>query len=75
MAEIDKEEFLHFAAAALGVAAVDGDTAYGMIPQWDSVQHLRLVMELESHYGVRIPIDAVARLRTIDEFYDYCVSS
>ena len=31
-------------------------TAYGSIPGWDSVNHLRLVMETEKAFGVRFDV-------------------
>lgn len=75
MATLAKKDFLEFAAAVLGIAAVDGSTAYGSIPEWDSIQHLRLVMECEAHYGISIPLEAIPDLKTLDDFYDRCVSS
>ena len=64
-------DFLQFAAKVLGVSPehLSMDTAYGSIPEWDSVMHLRLVMELEAAYGVSIPIEAVPELKTLGDFH------
>lgn len=67
------DDFLDFAAQVLGVPrdVLAPETAYGSIPAWDSVMHLRLVMEAEAHYGSAIPLEAVPRLRTLADFEPY----
>lgn len=66
------EQFLQFVANIFDVpvSELSPETQYNSIPQWDSVMQLRLVMEIESEYGVSIPIDAVADLDTLQKFYD-----
>ena len=68
MGGFDMDGFLRFAAEVIGVAGVEPATSYGSIPEWDSVQHLRLVMETEARYGVSIPLETVASLKTIADF-------
>ena len=70
---VTEREFLDFAAGLMGIPA-DGvtlETAYQSVPQWDSVMHLRLVMELEEAYGVSIPLEAIGKLRTLRDFWGY----
>lgn len=43
-------------------------TAYGSLPEWDSVNHLRLVMEAEKLFGVRYPMESVPELRRLGDF-------
>ena len=43
-------------------------TAYQSLPAWDSVMHLRLVMEFEKRYGVSIPLERIPGLRTLGAF-------
>ena len=64
------DEFLSFAATVLGVPreALSPETAYGDISEWDSVMHLRLVMETEARYGVSIPLEEIPALRTLADF-------
>ena len=66
------EEFLEFAASVLGVGreGLSLETAYGSIPEWDSVMHLRLVMEIQDRFGVDIPLERVPGLKTLGDFYD-----
>ena len=69
----EEKEFLEFAADTLGVP-VEGlalDTAFGSIPEWDSVMHIRLTLEVEARYDVEIPVDEIADIRTLGGFYKY----
>jgi acyl carrier protein len=67
---IDREAFFALAARVFGVerAALSGATAYQSIPGWDSVNHLRLVMETERAFGVRYPLERIPSLTTLDDF-------
>ena len=64
------EDFISFAASVLGVPTenLSPETACGDIPEWDSVMHLRLVMETEARYGVSIPLEEIPALRTLADF-------
>ena len=65
-----REDFFALAARIFGVdrASIDGATAYGSIPGWDSVNHLRLVMEAEVRFGVRYPLERIPSLLTLGDF-------
>lgn len=67
------EDFLDFAAETLGVrkGTLTPETAYGSIPEWDSVMHLRLVMETEARYGSSIPLEIVPTLNKLVDFVPY----
>ena len=66
--------FLELAADVFGVGVetLAPATAYGSIEGWDSVNHLRLVMETEAKFGKPIPLEAVPGLRTLADFGPYC---
>ena len=64
-----KSEFLAFAASILKVPSVSESTAFGSIPEWDSVMHLRLVLEIESRYAVKFSMEQVANFRTLGDFF------
>lgn len=68
--DLYREAFLAFAAKLFGVGreTLTGATAYESIPQWDSVNHLRLVMEAEKRFGTSYPLETVPSLRTIEDF-------
>jgi len=68
--DLYREAFLAFAAGLFGVdrGALDGTTAYESIPQWDSVNHLRLVMEAEKRFGTSYPLETVPALKTLEDF-------
>jgi acyl carrier protein len=63
-------EFFALAARIFGVdaATLTPATAYGAIPGWDSVNHLRLVMETEQAFGVRYPLERIPSLLTLADF-------
>ena len=65
-----REAFIAFAAGVLKVPRerLSGETEYGSIPEWDSVNHLRLVMEAEPRFGVRYPLESIPALKKLDDF-------
>ena len=68
---VGERQFLEFAADVFGVAP-DGlslETAYGLIPEWDSMAQLRLVMDLKSRYGVEIPFAEVTEATSLWELF------
>ena len=69
-----RTDFIAFAASVLGVPpdGLSPETACGDIPEWDSVMHLRLVMEAEARYGVSIPLEAIPNLHTLADFARAC---
>ena len=68
------QAFLELAADVFGVGVetLSPETAFGSIEGWDSVNHLRLVMETEAKFGKPIPLEAVPELRTLADFGRYC---
>jgi len=68
-----ERDFLVFVAGILDLPpeSVTLETAYESIPEWDSVMHLRLVLEIGAEYGVEIPVDEIAGIRTLGAFYAY----
>ena len=68
------QAFLELAADVFGVGVetLSPETAFGSIEGWDSVNHLRLVMETEARFGKPIPLEAVPELKTLADFGRYC---
>ena len=68
------QEFLELAADVFGVGVetLTPETVFGSIEGWDSVNHLRLVMETEAKFGKPIPLEAVPGLKTLADFGVYC---
>ena len=68
-----ENEFLKFMADVMDVdvSEISLDTKYGELEDWDSMMHMRFVMELESEYGVDIPIDEIPEIDTFRKFYSY----
>lgn len=65
-----REAFTAFAAKVLKVepSRLSGETRRGSIPEWDSVNHLRLVMEAEERFGTAYPLERIPALETLDDF-------
>ena len=47
------------------------DTEYGSVEKWDSLMHMRLVMEIEEEYDIEIPIEEIPNITSIKDFYQY----
>ena len=67
---MDRSRFLSLAARVFGVdaSALSEATRRGDLPEWDSVNHLRLVMEAESEFGVRYGLEEIPSLETLADF-------
>lgn len=70
---MEEKDFLTFVAGILDVPAesISLETAYESIPEWDSVMQLRLTLEIGSEYGVEIPVDEIANIKTLGQFFAY----
>ena len=65
------QAFGAFAAKLMGVSRDEALAAsHGSIPQWDSVNHLRLVMEGEKRFGVSYALERIPSIRTVGDFVD-----
>ena len=68
--DLYREAFLALAARVFKVPreSLSGASAYGSFPEWDSVNHLKLVMEAEAAFGVSYPFERIPTLKTLDDF-------
>lgn len=68
--DLYREAFLAHAAKVFKVdrKSLSGETAYGSIPEWDSVNHLKLVMETEARFGVSYPMERIPFMKTLNDF-------
>ncbi len=66
----NRESFFVLAAEIFEVerAAISENTRYGDVSGWDSVNHLRLVMETERRFGVSYPLEKIPSMRTLSDF-------
>ena len=67
------QDFIKFIAAVMEVdpSELTEDTAYGTIEKWDSLMHMRMVMEIEEEYDVEIPIEEIPNIKSLKDFYKY----
>ena len=68
---VSESDFIQFVAGVLDVpvSSLTMDTAQSTIVEWDSMAHLRLIMEVQDQYGVQIPLVEFKNLRTIRDLY------
>ena len=68
--DLYREALLALAARIFGIkrAELSGSTKYGELSQWDSVAHLRLVMEAEEKFGISYALERIPALATLDDF-------
>ncbi len=68
--DLYREAFLALAARVFKVPreSLSGASAYNAFPEWDSVNHLKLVMEAEAAFGVSYPFERIPFLKTLDDF-------
>jgi acyl carrier protein len=68
-----------FAAAFIALAAevfscarssLSAETGIGSIAGWDSVNHLRLVMEAEKRFGVVFAMERIGEMKSLADFVD-----
>ena len=67
-----EQEFLNFVAEILEKEV--SDLSFGSSREngdWDSLQHIYLASEMLTQYGVDIPINEVAEINTLEDFYRY----
>lgn len=67
------QEFLSFVADIMQVdsSELSAETRYKEFNKWDSLMHMRLVMEVEEKYGVEIPIDEIPNIKTLNNLYQF----
>lgn len=46
-----------------GSSGIEADDIEG----WDSLGHLTLIMEIESHFGIKFETDQISKLNSVDE--------
>ncbi len=70
------EKFLEFVAGVMQVepSELSGETRFKEFKKWDSLMHMRLVMEIEEEYDVEIPIEEVPTIKTLNDFYKYTLA-
>jgi acyl carrier protein len=68
-----RERLRELAGDAFGVAVaeVPDDASPEVLPQWDSLNHIELMLALELEYGVQISSEVLPELLSLDAIEDY----
>ena len=58
------------AARIFGVdpSVLTDETTRGSLPAWDSINHLRLVMEAEQRFGTHYALEQIPELKSLNDF-------
>ena len=51
--------------------AVSADLSFGDLPQWDSMGHMEVMVQLEERFGVEISADTIAALTSVEAICAY----
>jgi acyl carrier protein len=67
------EKLIAIVAAVLRVptSALTLETGPGDLEVWDSLAHINIVSEVETEFGVSIPIEQVPEIQHIRDFLNY----
>jgi acyl carrier protein len=60
-------------ALRVEAAEISSGTAFGDLPQWDSMGHMEVMILLEEHFGVEINADTISELISFQAIYDYVI--
>ena len=68
-----EQRLIAVVAAALGVpaSALALETGPGEVEEWDSMGQINIVSEVETEFGVNIPIEKIPDIRSIGDFLPY----
>lgn len=58
-------------ALQVSAEAVTGDLSFGDLPQWDSMGHMEVMMQLEERFGVEVSADTIAALTSVPAICNY----
>ena len=58
-------------ALKVEAAEISLDTAFGDLPQWDSMGHMEVMILLEENFGVEINADTISELVSVQAIYEY----
>jgi acyl carrier protein len=58
-------------ALRVEVTDISPETAFGDLPQWDSLGHMELMILLEEHFGVEINADTITELISVQAIYEH----
>lgn len=61
-------------ALKVSLDSITPDLSFGDIPQWDSMGHMEIVMQLEEHFGIEINADTISALTSVAAIQDYLLN-
>jgi acyl carrier protein len=67
------QKLIDIAARILRVAPerVTLESTRDTLPEWDSLAHVRMIMEIEDEFEIEIPINDIPKIRKLNDFMKY----
>lgn len=62
-------------ALRVPIDLLTAETAFGDMPQWDSLGHMEVMMFLEQEFGIEINADTIASLTSVPAIYAHITNS
>ena len=68
MSDIE-EKIKNIISSTLGVqiSDIENDTAIGDLPEWDSLNHLKIIASIEAEFGIRFTPDVMLDLEDVSD--------
>ena len=58
-------------ALNVGLDEISAETAFGDLPQWDSMGHMEVMIVLEANFGVDINTDTISTLVSVPSICEH----
>jgi acyl carrier protein len=71
LSSIERVRTLLAEALQVPMESVRPDLRFGDLPQWDSMGHMEIMMQLEMHLGIDVNADTISALISIPAICDY----
>ena len=67
-----REDVLSIIASVLNTdtALLEGDLGIGDLPDWDSVHHMSIIMELETKFSIKFISEETSMMENIDDIVE-----
>jgi acyl carrier protein len=65
-----REQIIKVLKSVLDIDNVSEDISQNTCPEWDSMHHLQLVVELEMEFGVSLEPDDIVNMKSLDLIED-----
>ena len=69
------QEITHAICKSLKLPKLDAAARMGGVRGWDSLRHVRLMLDLEKAFQVKIPVEEFGELTSVESIVSYLTAS